>query len=317
MDKDSTMKTLRSKTYFTARWLKQFTFNNGFTAMFSKKTKLLYLKNENNFGDVLNENIMDYLGIDYVISPALLANMTCVGSLLDTLLLRDEESPTMPTLKIYGTGFMYPPPPQQHEAFNRNVNIYALRGKLSRKRCEKILNRSLSAIPLGDPGLLVNRIFPTKALEKTHDVGIILHMFDAHISIDNLKLDNLKVKFIDIKQAPQDFVQEVSKCKFIFSSAMHGLICADSLGIPNKHIILSNKVLGGSYKFKDYYSVFNNYNYSPVDIRKTTITKLDVKKFTKEYNIAQKDVNHICDQLEQAAKKLSSNITLGPKRNQP
>ena len=61
---------------------------------------------------------------------------------------------------------------------------------------------------------------------------------------------------IDIKAPVIEFLNQVASCDFIFSSSLHGLIAADSLGIPNKWVKFSDLVLGNGYKFKDYYSVF-------------------------------------------------------------
>jgi pyruvyltransferase len=41
---------------------------------------------------------------------------------------------------------------------------------------------------------------------------------------------------------------------------LHGLVFADSLGVPNKWIYLTDKLAGGSFKFHDYYSVFHIYD---------------------------------------------------------
>ena len=48
----------------------------------------------------------------------------------------------------------------------------------------------------------------------------------------------------------------MSQCEVVISSAMHGLITADSLGIPNARAIISNNITGGDYKFNDYYSIY-------------------------------------------------------------
>ncbi len=285
---------------FRLRWLKQLLLRGGIVAMLSRKHRLFFLKSQRNFGDVLNEDIMSYLGIDYVRSPALFADTVCIGSLLDTLLLREDEKPYMPTAHVFGTGFMHPAK-SASETFNRSLEIHALRGELSKRRCEKILGTKLD-VPLGDPGLLISRVFPLKKkIVAQYDVGIVLHMSDAKAPLDNIGLGNLKVRYIDIRQDTKSFVDDIRQCRFILSSAMHGLICADSLGIPNKHIIVSDNVLGGSYKFEDYYSVFSNAKHHPVDIRKTVITEKQISEFEKAYCISPDEVQHICDRLELAA----------------
>jgi len=44
---------------------------------------------------------------------------------------------------------------------------------------------------------------------------------------------------------------------------MYGLIVADSLGIPNFRMVLSDKIIGGGCQYNDYYLAFwiENHNY--------------------------------------------------------
>lgn len=62
---------------------------------------------------------------------------------------------------------------------------------------------------------------------------------------------------IDFEADPLSVLMRIAECETICSSALHGLIVADSLGIPNMWSTASNRLLGGEYKFHDYYSVFN------------------------------------------------------------
>lgn len=49
--------------------------------------------------------------------------------------------------------------------------------------------------------------------------------------------------------------REISKCKFIYSSSLHGLIFAHSLGVPAKHLEINPLSSRNNFKFKDYYTV--------------------------------------------------------------
>ena len=53
----------------------------------------------------------------------------------------------------------------------------------------------------------------------------------------------------------------MSQCEYIISSAMHGLIAADALGIPNIQLVASDRLIGGMYKFNDYYSSYSGFDY--------------------------------------------------------
>lgn len=117
---------------------------------------------------------------------------------------------------------------------------------------------------------------------------------------------NKKVLNIDIQLKPKEFVKQVAKCDFILSSAMHGLICADSLGIPNKHIILSNNVTGGDYKFRDYYSIYKNFKYKPIFLENEIINNKSIDDYKNEYSITLNDINEIYNNLEIAFRNFNA-----------
>ena len=80
------------------------------------------------------------------------------------------------------------------------------------------------------------------------------------------------------------------------SSAMHGLIAADAMGIPNVRLVLSDRILGGDYKFTDYYSAFGLPLQQKVILDdKTKITNTDF--ISNQYNITPAQVSKICDSL--------------------
>lgn len=249
-----------------------------------------------NFGDLLNEDLMNYFHKKYYHESSEKAQLTCIGSLLWDFLMIPERQKSKLSMHIFGSGFIKSAD-SEHEEFCRPMVFHALRGKLSQERCEKIIGHNLD-IPLGDPALLIRRMFPDIKPNPVYDVGIICHYVDKNSPfLKNIQFKTLKVKYIDVAQKPSNFIPEVAECKFILSSAMHGLICADSLGIPNKHIILSDKVVGGEYKFQDYYSVFKNFKYAPIYLKDEIITDSDIVKYESEYTITSEEIEAICDNL--------------------
>lgn len=144
-------------------------------------------------------------------------------------------------------------------------------------------------------------MFPEIHRHQKYDVGIVLHHLEQNCElIKKIQLQMLSYKIIDITSESQAFISQISECGFVLSSALHGLICSDSLGIPNKHIILTDCVIGGKYKFKDYYSVFNNFEYTAVDLNKTFITDSDIALFKIQYTITTEEIDAICDRLIKA-----------------
>lgn len=88
---------------------------------------------------------------------------------------------------------------------------------------------------------------------------------------------------IDVCDNPIKVLRQISECEVILSSAMHGLITADSLNIPNQWIRLSDKLTGQNYKFEDYYSVYNKTSVQPIDLRTSAITDLEVEQIKQNY----------------------------------
>lgn len=264
-----------------------------------------YRSNETNFGDMLNENLMDFLGIAYHHSPAYFADLFAIGSILDDALLTPKVFQRKRPLHVYGSGFISPPT-REDEQFMRPLIIHALRGKLSRERCERIMGKDLSSIPLGDPGLLVNRMFPTSHITKKYDVGLICHYVDDPAQLSaSIQLKKMSYTKLDITSAPEYFVSRLAECRFVLSSAMHGLIAADSLGIPNAHIILGNTLKGGTYKFQDYYSAYNSIPYSPILASQKILGDHDIDRLKSQYKITQEEVHSICEKLLEASAQLN------------
>ena len=60
---------------------------------------------------------------------------------------------------------------------------------------------------------------------------------------------------------------EINKCDFICSSSLHGIIFAHSYGIPAVHVELKELESKKNFKFKDYYSVFDDIQYEKISIK--------------------------------------------------
>ena len=78
---------------------------------------------------------------------------------------------------------------------------------------------------------------------------------------------------------------------------MHGLICADSLLIPNVRMILSDKIIGGDYKFDDYYSAFGIRNHNKVNLNEQGFNENDLVNLHQTYFIDKEKLTKIQDDL--------------------
>ena len=95
-------------------------------------------------------------------------------------------------------------------------------------------------------------------------------------------------------------MKQLAECRAVISSAMHGLIASDSLGIPNVRMILSDKITGGDYKYNDYYSVFGINKHYVVNLTQEFFTDKDVATIVKNYKIKPAQVEKICKNLLEA-----------------
>jgi pyruvyltransferase len=83
-------------------------------------------------------------------------------------------------------------------------------------------------------------------------------------------------------QPKEKFVDELLECENVISSSLHGLIAADAYGIPNARVNVSNKLIGGDFKFKDYcYSVERELDYGYQLTKETTVENIMDLHFNK------------------------------------
>ncbi|MFN4129956.1 MAG: polysaccharide pyruvyl transferase family protein [Paracoccaceae bacterium] len=127
-----------------------------------------------------------------------------------------------------------------------NIDILAVRGKLTIKEL------SLPADTLtGDPGILSARYFPKSP--RKFRWGVVPHYSHRNSKEIKAAVKATKAKLIDATDPVEKVLSEISSCDAIISSSLHGLIVADSYGVPCAWL---NKKSHGdhTFKFADYCS---------------------------------------------------------------
>lgn len=235
-----------------------------------KVIKLHYSRSKPNLGDQLSPVICKMVsGCEIVHSKVGQCDLLAIGSVLD----RVKEHIFAKRIHIWGSGFIRPVARHKTRHF-----VAAVRGK---KSAEILTNVEVKA--LGDPGLLTDMLIPGHgSIAKLHKVGIVPHYIEREnpAMLAFLK-QNPQVKFIDIFSGIDDFLKQLASCEFIFSSSLHGLIIADSLGIANCRFRLSNEIVGGDFKYEDYYSIFANPIPKPVTL--DMFNNELIRRLTDEY----------------------------------
>lgn len=218
--------------------------------------------NAGNFGDQLNRFICEAVhGANVQWAPPGSSDLIAIGSVLEPWFWKPSGTAEAYKGTIWGAGRMSG---IASIAFPK-ANIVALRGHLSRHSLD-------ATCPVGDPGLLVPLLkseLPTR--RRTYEVGIVPHWTERDSELVR-RLDGLspQVKVIDPCAPVMEVIEKILSCKRILSSAMHGLIVADALGVPNRWIRFrrADKTYRGfpDFKYRDYYSAFGKLDICPAHL---------------------------------------------------
>lgn len=143
---------------------------------------------------------------------------------------------------IWGSGFM-----NKNESF-RGGQVYAVRGKLTN---EKLLAMGFKGCDVfGDPALLLP-LLVSPAGKKISDIAIIPHWkeFDFFQKEYGNKYKILDIRTINI----EGFIAELTSCRYVLSTSLHGIIISHAYGIPALWI-KKGYIDTDGFKFYDYFS---------------------------------------------------------------
>jgi pyruvyltransferase len=209
-----------------------------------------WYKAKNNFGDWLNLDVLSFLGVELFWSDAGNCQLMGIGSILNEL-LSNTIKPSNSPVAIWGSGFRSVI--RKDRTLKRPVQVTAVRGRYTKSILENQFGVQCPAV-YGDPGLFANELIVPKS--KKYRIGIIPHVSHTELNCFK-KVNNDEDVLIDLTQEPIKVIEQISECEYIVSESLHGLIVADSLGIPNLRLRIMNKNLEGvNFKFGDYYSAY-------------------------------------------------------------
>ena len=257
-----------------------------------------------NFGDLLNPYIVNhFLGFyppkyeiwnertknhDYLADPHFM--------LLGSILGEANKNTT-----VIGAGFAS----DKNECLEK-PNFISVRGRETLKRVRSLYEVD-NDIFIGDPGIIMPKIFNPPA-EKKFKLGIIPHIIDVdevsatYKKIPSKWFNKRETKIINLKcwDFPKDIervISEMVQCEAVISSSLHGLVIAHSYGIPALWVEFSNKVIGGGFKFRDYFSAhledFESHpNYNPLDLKDGKIIKFSLDELIERAQKSKIDISH-------------------------
>jgi hypothetical protein len=202
-----------------------------------------------NFGDEITIPILKRLfGIEAIPSPMHAAELIGAGSILDAWigskrrLLRQLFSGGSSDLHVWGTGLMVPRIPK----WPQRVHVHAVRGYLTAKEMD-------FESTVGDPGILASLLIP-KPRNNEAAVGFVPHFVDVELVSKRLPIPaNWRV--VNPARPVDQVLADIAASDLIVSSSLHGLITADSFGIPCAWLSTWNTLAERSqFKFRDHAS---------------------------------------------------------------
>lgn len=216
----------------------------------------------NNFGDVLTPYLIEKLSGKRAIWTDKEPDYLVTGSILGECL----ENVT-----VWGTGVIAP-----EQRVGQARKFCAVRGPLTR---DVIVHNGGSCPEIyGDPALLLPKIYkPTKWFKQQYKIGIVPHYNDiklAHQMFDG----QADVRIIHVTDQIERVIDEMTSCKKILSSSLHGLIVSDAYEIPNIWVEFSDLVAGNGFKFRDYMASIGADAPTPINLREPK----DIKAVAKD-----------------------------------
>ena len=191
--------------------------------------KFFWYQRPYNYGDLMTPYICQWMEIPCQFSTKEKCEAIMVGSIAKV---------ARAGVKVLGSGFIRAADPVCRDADYRWV-----RGQRSRQMVIKAGGKCPEIY--GDAAL----IFPDfiKPSEKVHDVGYIPH----HVEYRSFR----KRGFVIDLNNPDviGVTRQITSCRKIISSSLHGLVIAHAYGIPAAWVKLSDKLCGDGMKFHDHY----------------------------------------------------------------
>lgn len=219
-----------------------------------KALAVYYYSKVPNWGDTLNKYLLEKIsGAPVVLCKSRTQqHVVGVGSIVNKANANSV---------VWGAGLAKP----EHIRKASPGQINCVRGPLTRN----VLQKGGYSCPevYGDPCILLRRYYQPKCTEKRYKLGIIPHIADKNHPLVTALGQCPEVKVIDIQQDIEPFIDDLVQCDVIASSSLHGIIAADTYGIANTHLVLSDNLAGGEFKFNDYHLGIGVHDYPRFDAR--------------------------------------------------
>ena len=144
---------------------------------------------------------------------------------------------------VWGSGINGKIDPKSY-SLPTNIDVRAVRGPLT----AEVLRKRGIQVPdvFGDPGLLIKHLFGQRFMPSAQtDVLFVPNLHDIP------KVPN-GIHWVSPTLGWNRVVAEIVKAKLVLASSLHGLVIAESFGIPARYVRLSETE--DLFKYRDYYA---------------------------------------------------------------
>lgn len=191
-----------------------------------------------NFGDEMSRGIVESVfGQRVVWASPRSAELVAVGSILEHML--PEGRP----LSVWGTGLRSPE--SVPDRFHRDLRFLAVRGHLTASSLGLEDN-----VTLGDPGLLADEVFGHK---RSSAGRIYVPHFSELAEWTRVRqfCEETGMALVLPTGKTGDVVRRIGSAELVLSSSLHGIIVADSYGVPVIPLMPFTG-LESMFKYRDY-----------------------------------------------------------------
>jgi len=203
-----------------------------------KAVKAYWWREVSNFGDALAPFLLErFSGIGVEWDTISHAQVVSIGSLL-------EHIPPLWDGYVLGSGKLFEF--SRLHLHTKTAKILCIRGPLSARGIP-------GSFALGDPGILAAELVGPQ--DKRWDLGILPHWQDKELVERFTALIPKPFTVLPINPAgdPLAILRQIGSCRRLVTSSLHGMVAADSFGMPRRvEICPAMERDGGDFKFRDY-----------------------------------------------------------------
>ncbi len=233
-----------------------------------------------NFGDALGPWIVRRLTGRSVVNGMRAApearTLASVGSIVGYL-SRD-------CVDIWGSGLQRPLRAPEVERLRslRDVRVHAVRGELTRRELVDKLGWEVPAI-LGDPGLLMPRLYQPQLAASDDRVALVAHQWHAAHFRDAHSED---IHCVDVRHSPEQVVDEIASSRVCLSTSLHGIVIAQAYGVPWVWLHVEDSGLrGGRFKYDDFFTVLDRSQVPVVRVQTSRLADVPLVAAVREASL--------------------------------